>query len=138
MAASVGRLQLEEARQKGSAEEDRNAGIPLRPLVEILREAKEKKEEDFQAQWRQMKQGGPGQSGCLSCITVPLWERLEGSKTCLSRGLPSMCNFSTGALLSFGIHFASCECKDDQCWMRFRLHGSNSTVDRGHRQKSAP
>lgn len=50
-------LQLEEARQQGTSGPGNDAELPLRPLVEILREAKEKKEEDFQAQWRQMKQG---------------------------------------------------------------------------------
>jgi FAM192A/Fyv6, N-terminal domain len=31
---------------------------PEKPLVEVLREAKEKKEEAFQEQWKLMKQGG--------------------------------------------------------------------------------
>lgn len=31
--------------------------VPLKPLVEVLREAKEAKEEAFQAVWRSMKTG---------------------------------------------------------------------------------
>ena len=50
-------MQLEEARQQSTDEQGIDTGPPMRPLVEVLREAKEKKEEDFQAQWRQMKQG---------------------------------------------------------------------------------
>ncbi|KAK9833252.1 hypothetical protein WJX74_003583 [Apatococcus lobatus] len=53
----VTEAQLEEARQQGNSGLSNDAELPLRPLVEILKEAKEKKEEDFQAQWRQMKQG---------------------------------------------------------------------------------
>ncbi len=52
-------MQLEEARHQAVSGQEILNEAPLRPLVEVLREAKEKKEEDFQAQWRQMKQGIP-------------------------------------------------------------------------------
>ena len=67
-------LQLEEARQQGTSGPGNDAELPLRPLVEILREAKEKKEEDFQAQWRQMKQGET-----LSFPCYLLYQSLQGA-----------------------------------------------------------
>ncbi len=48
--------QLEEIKAKrGLAVEDGTLA-PSKPLAEVLREAKEKKEQDFQDLWKQMKQ----------------------------------------------------------------------------------
>lgn len=47
-------LQLEEAGNEGR---EARESLPMVPLAEVLAENKRKKEEEFQEQWRQMKQG---------------------------------------------------------------------------------
>ena len=49
-------MQLQAIRaERGASANDSEA--PLKPLVDVLREAKEAKEEAFQAVWRSMKTG---------------------------------------------------------------------------------
>lgn len=51
-------MQLEKIKaSRGTSVDDGTATEPLRPLVEVLREAKEKKDADFKAMWKQMKTG---------------------------------------------------------------------------------
>ena len=50
-------LQLEELRASAGGARDNDGVIPNKPLAEVLREAKEAKEEAFQNQWKTMKQG---------------------------------------------------------------------------------
>ncbi|GFH09018.1 Nefa_Nip30_N domain-containing protein, partial [Haematococcus lacustris] len=44
-------------KQRGESVDDGTATAPLKPLVEVLREAKEQKEASFAAKWKQMKTG---------------------------------------------------------------------------------
>ena len=50
-------LQLEELRASAGGARDNEGVISNKPLAEVLREAKEAKEEAFQNQWKTMKQG---------------------------------------------------------------------------------
>ena len=52
-------VQLQAVRAERGASVSEGAKAPLKPLVEVLREAKEAKEEAFQAVWRSMKTGAP-------------------------------------------------------------------------------
>ena len=52
-------MQLQAVRAERGASANEGAEAPLKPLVEVLREAKEAKEEAFQAVWRSMKTGPP-------------------------------------------------------------------------------
>jgi hypothetical protein len=88
-------VQLEKIKaSRGTSVDDGTATESLKPLVEVLREAKEKKEADFQAMWKQMKTGqGPMhlQRGCrvlwampavvpqpfVICMCVPCMHRQE-------------------------------------------------------------
>lgn len=64
-------LQLQAIRaERGASANDSEA--PLKPLVDVLREAKEAKEEAFQAVWRSMKTGVP---------CYPLFQNLHESQT---------------------------------------------------------
>ncbi|KAL6751647.1 hypothetical protein V8C86DRAFT_666783 [Haematococcus lacustris] len=47
-------------KQRGESVDDGTATAPLKPLVEVLREAKEQKEASFAAKWKQMKTGETG------------------------------------------------------------------------------
>lgn len=58
-------LQLEELRASAGGARDNEGVIPNKPLAEVLREAKEAKEEAFQNQWKTMKQGKPCHSCCI-------------------------------------------------------------------------
>ena len=58
-------LQLEELRASAGGARDNDGGIPNKPLAEVLREAKEAKEEAFQNQWKTMKQGKSCQICCI-------------------------------------------------------------------------
>ena len=62
-------LQLEELRASAGGARDNEGVIPNKPLAEVLREAKEAKEEAFQNQWKTMKQG---KSCHVSCTLMHL------------------------------------------------------------------
>lgn len=49
-------LQLEEIKARRGLRVEDGTLEPSKPLAEILREAKEKKEQEFQDKWKQMKQ----------------------------------------------------------------------------------
>ncbi|GMH33042.1 hypothetical protein BSKO_00876 [Bryopsis sp. KO-2023] len=54
----ISETELEEIRTQGlSAKTETGQILPERPLAEVLAENKRKKEEEFQDQWKQMKQG---------------------------------------------------------------------------------
>ena len=60
------RAQLEAIKAERGGRVEDGAVAPSKPLAEVLREAKEAKEEAFQAVWRQMKTGAlPGSCACL-------------------------------------------------------------------------
>ena len=50
-------VQLDAIKVERGLKDSDGPGAPLKPLVEVLREAKEAKEEAFQAVWRSMKTG---------------------------------------------------------------------------------
>ena len=50
-------VQLDAIKVEQGFKEGNGREVPLKPLVEVLREAKEAKEEAFQAVWRSMKTG---------------------------------------------------------------------------------
>ena len=62
---------------------------PSKPLAEVLREAKEAKEEAFQAVWRQMKTGAPPGSS----VRIGEGEIEEGAPQAI------WCQMGTGAAL---------------------------------------
>ena len=49
--------QLQAIKSSRGATADDGSVTVLKPLVEVLREAKERKEAEFQGKWKQMKQG---------------------------------------------------------------------------------
>eukprot|EP00891_Asterochloris_glomerata_P007736 jgi/Astpho2/7736/fgenesh1_pg.00116_%23_6_t len=57
--------ELEELQASAGGARDNEGVIPNKPLAEVLREAKEAKEEAFQNQWKTMKQGKPCHSCCI-------------------------------------------------------------------------
>ena len=68
-------LQLQAIRAERGASANDGSEVALKPLVEVLREAKEAKEEAFQAVWRSMKTGDPAASSapCISsapCLSI--------------------------------------------------------------------
>ena len=50
-------MQLQAIKSERGAQGNDSSEAPLKPLVDVLREAKEAKEEAFQAVWRSMKTG---------------------------------------------------------------------------------
>lgn len=61
-----GALQLQAIRAERGASANEGSEAPLKPLVDVLREAKEAKEEAFQAVWRSMKTGASATLADLS------------------------------------------------------------------------
>ena len=58
---------MEELRKSGGVSVEDGGVFPDKPLAQVLMEAKEAKEEAFQATWKQMKQG---RATTLDCFVL--------------------------------------------------------------------